>query len=100
MKRIGMYATLALALAVVFAALATPAFADPFVPVTLCHGSPTGSGNSGPAKSYELITVDNQGQLNGHQGHPNDIIPAPDGGCPVIPEDTPTEAPTDEPTST
>ena len=59
---------------------------DGFVPVTLCHASPTGAGNSGPAKSYELITVDNAGQLNGHEQHPNDIIPAPEGGCPVIEE--------------
>jgi len=54
-----------------------------FVPVTLCHASPTGAGNSGPAKSYETITVDNAGQLNGHTNHPNDLIPAPEGGCPV-----------------
>lgn len=68
-----------------------------FQPVTLCHASPTGAGNSGQAKSYELITADNQGQLNGHLGHPNDIIPAPEG-CPVIQEPTATEVPTDEPT--
>ena len=69
-----------------------------FDPVTLCHASPTGEGNSGPAKSYELITVDNQGQLNGHLGHPNDIVPAE--SCPVIPIDTPTQEPTNEPTPT
>lgn len=63
-----------------------------FQPVTLCHASPTGEGNSGPAKSYELITVDNEGQLNGHLGHPNDIIPAPSGGCPTFA--TKTEEPT------
>lgn len=47
-----------------------------FVPVTLCHA--TGS----ETNPYEEITVDNQGQLNGHQNHENDIIPAPEEGCP------------------
>jgi hypothetical protein len=57
---------------------------DGFVPVLVCHASPTGAGNSGPATSYELITVDNAGALNGHMQHPNDIID-PDGGvCPTI----------------
>lgn len=56
-----------------------------FVPVTLCHASPTGAGGSGPAKKYELITVDNQGAYNGHLGHPNDIIPATK--CPTPPGD-------------
>jgi hypothetical protein len=57
---------------------------DGFVPVTLCHASPTGAGGSGPAEKYEEITVDNQGALNGHIQHPNDLIPMPEGGCPVI----------------
>lgn len=56
-----------------------------FIPVTLCHATPTGAGGSGPAKKYELITVNNQGQLNGHLNHPNDIIPAE--SCPTPPGD-------------
>ncbi len=47
-----------------------------FIPVTLCHA--TGS-DSNP---YVVITVDNQGALNGHSNHAGDIIPAPAGGCP------------------
>jgi hypothetical protein len=43
--------------------------------ITICHA--TGS-ESNP---YVEITVDVNG-LNGHGDHPNDIIPAPEGGCP------------------
>jgi hypothetical protein len=49
---------------------------DPFTPVTLCHA--TGS----LSNPFETITVDNQGQLNGHTHHDGDIIPAPENGCP------------------
>ena len=45
--------------------------------VTLCHA--TGSEQN----PYVEITVDdNSVQLEGHQGHEGDIIPAPEGGCP------------------
>src|SRR5258707_2835691 len=47
-----------------------------FQPVTLCHA--TGSATN----PYVVITVDNQGALNGHLNHPGDIIPAPGGLCP------------------
>lgn len=48
-----------------------------FTPVTLCHA--TGS-QSNP---FVTITVDNQGQLDGHEHHDGDIIPAPESGCPT-----------------
>jgi len=62
-----------------FVVSSSPVLAIPkedFVPVTLCHS--TGS-ESNP---YEEITVDNEGQLNGHENHEGDIIPAPEEGCP------------------
>jgi hypothetical protein len=69
-----------------------------FQAITLCHASPTGQGSSGPAKSYELISVDNQGELNGHLGHPNDIIPAPEQGCPnPSPSPSPLPSPSTSP---
>jgi len=43
--------------------------------ITICHA--TGSTKN----PYVLITVSVNG-LNGHNNHPLDIIPAPDGGCP------------------
>ena len=61
---------------------------DGYVPVTICHATPTGAGNSGPANKYELITPDNQGVFEGHLGHPNDIIPASKEGCPTPAGDT------------
>jgi len=45
-------------------------------PTTVCHS--TGD----PAKPYEALTIDSKG-LDEHQGHPNDIIPIPMGGCPT-----------------
>ena len=47
-------------------------------PLTVCHAT------SDPANPYEEITV-NSTTLNEHLGHPNDINPAPKGGCPTIP---------------
>src|SRR5258706_1292228 len=47
-----------------------------FQPVTLCHA--TGS----KTNPYVTITVDDQGSLDGHMKHKDDIIPAPSGGCP------------------
>jgi hypothetical protein len=47
-----------------------------FQPVTLCHATHSLS------NPYVTITVDNQGKLNGHLHHADDIIPAPEGGCP------------------
>lgn len=43
--------------------------------VTICHA--TSSANN----PYVTISVNVNG-LNGHGNHPNDIIPAPAGGCP------------------
>ena len=50
-------------------------FAKPpkFEPVTLCHWD---------SHKYVEITVDNQGALNGHDGHDKDIIPMGADGCP------------------
>lgn len=45
-------------------------------PITICHA--TGSATN----PYVEITIDENG-LNGHGGHPDDIIPAPATGCPV-----------------
>jgi hypothetical protein len=50
-------------------------------PVTLCHFVPAHGG------SFIVITVDDDGSsgnanLQGHAGHENDIIPAPNGVCP------------------
>ena len=45
--------------------------------ITICHA--TGSQNN----PYNEITVSVNG-LNGHDGHGNDIIPAPEAGCPTI----------------
>ena len=44
--------------------------------VTICHAT------SSAKNPYNLITVSVNG-LNGHDGHANDIIPAPAGGCPT-----------------
>jgi hypothetical protein len=73
-------------------------------PITICHA--TGSASN----PYVTITVDDQAALNGHIHHQDDIIPAPDGGCPTgyteTPQPTATEAtptevdPTTEPTNT
>lgn len=68
-----------------------------FQPVTLCHHT------SSATNPYVTITVDNQGQLNGHEHHQGDIIPAPADGCPgkthpTPPTPTPTLAPTPTPT--
>jgi hypothetical protein len=54
-----------------------------FTPVTLCHATHSAT------NPYETITVDNQGQLDGHSHHSGDIIPAPESGCPL-----PTPSPT------
>lgn len=45
-------------------------------PTTVCHAT----GDS--ANPYEEITV-TSAELNEHIGHPNDINPAPAGGCPA-----------------
>jgi len=44
--------------------------------ITICHAT----GNKKKQK-YVQITISKNG-LNGHDKHPNDIIPAPAGGCP------------------
>ena len=47
-------------------------------PSTVCHAT----GNA--TNPYEEITV-NSTELNEHRAHPNDINPAPVGGCPTTP---------------
>ena len=59
-----------------------------YQPVTLCHHTHS---NTNP---YVTITVDNQGQLNGHTHHGGDIVPAPANGCPGKTKPTPTPTPT------
>src|SRR4029077_2004641 len=59
--------------------------------ITLCHA--TGSATN----PYVEITISYNG-LHGHENHPNDIIPAPAGGCPKGPTETP--RPSDTPTAT
>jgi organic hydroperoxide reductase OsmC/OhrA len=46
--------------------------------ITICHA--TGS----QTNPYNKITVSVNG-LNGHSSHPDDLIPAPAGGCPASP---------------
>lgn len=63
-------------------------------PVTLCHWVPAHGG------SFIVITVDDDGangnaNLQAHEGHENDIIPAPGGECPAA---APTTTP--QPTNT
>ena len=63
-----------------------------FQSVTICHG--TGNG------TYQTITVDNEGELNGHINHQanlGDLIPAPNGVCP---EPTATATGSPEPSGT
>ena len=45
--------------------------------VTICHQ--TGS----TKKPYVEITVSSAATVDGHATHENDIIPAPEGGCPT-----------------
>lgn len=54
--------------------------------VTICHAT----GNGG----YVAITVDSDATYGGHGNHPNDIIPAPPGGCPAGPPEPTTPEPT------
>jgi hypothetical protein len=67
-------------------ALAAPAAAQETV--ALCHA--TGD----PAAPYVLVRADAEG-LAGHLEHPDDIVPAPDAGCPG-PEPQPAETPADD----
>jgi hypothetical protein len=46
--------------------------------ITICHAT------SSATNPYNEITVSVNG-LNGHVTHPNDIIPAPEAGCPTSP---------------
>jgi hypothetical protein len=48
-----------------------------FQPITFCHAT------SSAKNPYNEITTDNEGVFNGHLDHENDIIPAPEGGCPT-----------------
>jgi len=49
----------------------------PFQQITICHAT-------GAEKNpYVEITISEQGVLNGHLPHHDDIIPAPAGGCPT-----------------
>jgi hypothetical protein len=51
--------------------------------ITLCHA--TGSATN----PYVEITVSVEGATHGHAKHPEDIIPAPDDGCPMSTPNTP-----------
>ncbi len=51
---------------------------NPSTPVNACHA--TGD----PANPYQVITIDST-NLKEHLGHPNDIYPVPEGGCPTTP---------------
>ena len=74
----------------------------PFQQITICHA--TGSIKN----PYVEITIAEQGVLNGHLPHHDDIIPAPPGGCPtslisgasveLSPTPTPSLSPTPTPT--
>jgi hypothetical protein len=64
-------------------------------PLEICHA--TGSGDN----AYVAMTLNSQAALNGHYGHEDDLLPAPEGGCPgvdVVSEELP--EPTDAPTAT
>jgi LPXTG-motif cell wall-anchored protein len=66
---------------------ALPAAAGAQATESLCHAT----GN--PDAPYELITVP-EGGIDAHFGHPDDIIPAPAGGCPgAAAQATPTPTP-------
>lgn len=72
----------------------------PFQQIAICHAT-------GAEKNpYVEITISEQGVLNGHLPHHDDIIPAPAGGCPTEVvggasiELTPTPSPTPTPTPT
>lgn len=48
-------------------------------PVNACHA--TGD----PANPYEEITIDSAATAEKHLGHPDDLYPVPEGGCPTSP---------------
>lgn len=50
----------------------------PNTPSNICHA------NGDSTNPYDEITV-SSAELSVHSGHPNDIIPAPMGGCPTSP---------------
>lgn len=54
----------------------------PGVPLNICHAT------DDPANPYEQVNVTTAELLNEHRVHPNDIIPAPAGGCPTTLEAT------------
>ena len=62
-------------------------------PETICHAT----GN--PERPF-LLLVFPDGDLGGHENHPGDLIPAPDGVCPGDYYGIPTPTPTAEPTAT
>src|SRR5690349_358758 len=63
--------------------------------ITLCHA--TGDSNH----SYVEITIAyEEGQTHGHEGHANDIIPAPPSGCPGSNNPPPTAESTSTPLPT
>jgi hypothetical protein len=83
MKRLRIVALVAGGLSLIagFTATAVTGEGEGHTPVTLCHWVPAHDG------STVLITVDDDGSsgntnLEAHVGHENDIIPAPEGGCP------------------
>lgn len=85
-----------LAVAIVVLGASAVAWAKPADPpqVTLCHAKGNGE--------FVAITVDDDGDLSGHQGHDGDLIPAPAGGCPTPtgPVGTTSSTTTTRPTTT
>ena len=65
-------------LVVMLLSIASVVFADKDG-VDICHETSAGR--------YIVINVSNTSTLEGHIAHPNDIIPAPDEGCPGHHED-------------
>ena len=60
-------------------------------PVTICHSKGNGE--------YVEITVDDDGSYEGHIHHEGDIIPKPEGGCPVPPSSSSSTSSTSSTTS-
>jgi len=58
-------------------------------PITICHAT----GNE--KNPYNEIRIGSQGVLNGHLNHEDDLIPAPEEGCPDAVVDVVESVPTD-----
>jgi hypothetical protein len=65
-----------------------------FAKIEICHRT------SSQTNPYNQISVKDDEELRLHQGHPEDIIPAPPGGCPHSISPTQTPEPTQSPIPT